>query len=217
MDFGLAQVRGETLHTREGTTLGTAAYMSPEQARGEPVDQRSDLWSFGVVLYEMLSGRLPFTGDRNVSILYAVVHEDPKPLEDVQPGVPVELAHVVRRALKHDLGKRYGSAAEVVRDLRQHQDRVKAEELGALTPRAYLRAILKPRIAIPAAACLVALLAAGTWLFHRQSRIRWAREQALPEIARLVMNTEVGSSNMSKAYVLAKEAQKYIPRDPELC
>jgi serine/threonine protein kinase len=106
MDFGLAKVKGESLHTREGTTLGTVAYMSPEQAQGQAVDHRTDVWSLGVVLYEMLSGRLPFTGERDTSMLYSIVHAEPKPLKEVQPGVPAELSQIVSRALKKDLRAR---------------------------------------------------------------------------------------------------------------
>jgi len=76
MDFGLAKLRGGSSLTKSQTTLGTVAYMSPEQARGEEVDSRTDLWSLGIVLYEMLTGELPFKGDRDLSIIYSIVHEE---------------------------------------------------------------------------------------------------------------------------------------------
>ena len=216
MDFGLAKVRGETLHTREGSTLGTVAYMSPEQAQGEHVDQRTDIWSLGVVLYEMLSGRLPFGGDRAAAILYALVHGEPKPLKEAQPGLAPGLLNIVERALKKDRKARYASAAEMASDLKRYRDSLKTEESSVLTPRAFLRAIRRPKIAVPAAVCLILLCAAGAWLFQRQSRIRWAREQALPEIERLVLATELGSADLPKAYKLATQAEKYISGDPAL-
>ncbi len=216
MDFGLAKVSGETLHTREGATLGTVAYMSPEQAQGEHVDQRTDIWSLGVVLYEMLSGHLPFTGERAASILYSVVHGEPKPLKEAQPGLPAELQKIVNRALKKELKARYASAAEMAGDLKRYRDGLKAQELSVLTPRTVLRTIRKPTIAIPVAACLILLCAAAAWFLYRQSRIRWAREQAIPEIERLVLATELGSVNLPRAYKLALEAEKHIPGDPTL-
>jgi len=145
-----------------------------------------------------------------------VVHHEPKPLEEARPGIPPELQSVVIRALKRDLHQRYASADEMLRDLRQYQDRATAEKLRVLKPGAVLRRMRKPRIAIPAAACLIVLAAGAAWFLYRQSKIRWAREQALPEITRLARNPEVGGANMSNAYALAAEAEKYIPGDPEL-
>jgi dienelactone hydrolase len=216
MDFGLAKVAGETLYTREGTTLGTVAYMSPEQARGQEVDQRTDLWSLGVVFYQMLSGRLPFAGDRDASILFSVVHEKPKPLREVAPGAPREFEQIVHRALQKDLAARYQSAADMLEDLRNYQDSLKAKELGALTPRRAWRLLRNPKIAVALAAGLIAIVAFSVWLSVRQSRIRWAREQALPEIERLAASFEVGCSNFLEAYRLAEKAEKYIPGDPKL-
>lgn len=118
MDFGLAKLRGGSSLTKSQTTLGTVAYMSPEQARGDEVDQRTDLWSLGVVLYEMLTGELPFKGDRDVSIIYSIVHEEPKSIKLRKPLVPEELQQVIARALKKNRESRYGSAEEMLKDLR---------------------------------------------------------------------------------------------------
>ena len=98
MDFGLAKLRGGSSLTKSQTTLSTVAYMSPEQAQGDAVDGRTDIWSLGVVLYEMLTGELPFKGDRDVSMIYSIVHEEPKSLKVRKPPVPVELQQVIARA-----------------------------------------------------------------------------------------------------------------------
>jgi len=211
MDFGLARIRGDTLHTRPGTLLGTAAYMSPEQARGEPVDARADIWSLGVVLYEMLGGLRPFKGDSEVPILYSILNEEPKPLKDLRADLPPELCRIVGHALKKDTKTRYPSAAEFSRDLRKYQETVTTARLSVLTSRTLLRALRKPRVAVAVLLCLGLLGSVAGWFFHRQIRIRWAREQALPEIERLV-----GQSDYDSAYSLAKQAGAYIPGDARL-
>ena len=213
MDFGLAKVTGGTLLTREGTTLGTVAYMSPEQARGEEVDFRSDIWSLGVVMYEMLSGQLPFTGDREASVLYSVVHEEPKPLKAIKSGIPAELQQIIYNALKKKRESRYSSTSEMLKDLKKYQDVLRAEELGAFNLRTMLRRIRRPRIAIPAVSLVIAISLVAVGFFNRQAKIRWAREEILPEVEQLV---EENWRDFIEPYKLAEKAEKYIPNDPKL-
>ena len=113
LDFGLAKT-AEAVHlTTEGTAVGTAAFMSPEQALGREAGPRSDLWSVGIVLYEMLSGRLPFTGATQMTMLYQIAHEPPRPLDDT---VPADLRRILDRALSKDIAQRYQTAEEMLRD-----------------------------------------------------------------------------------------------------
>ena len=118
LDFGLAKLTGSAAITRSGSSVGTPAYMSPEQARGDEVDHRTDLWSLGVVLYEMVAGRRPFRGEHESAVLYSLLNEQPKPLSELRPDVPPELERIVEGLLAKDPAKRYPSIEGPLNDLK---------------------------------------------------------------------------------------------------
>jgi serine/threonine protein kinase/tetratricopeptide (TPR) repeat protein len=117
-DFGLAKLKGVTKLTKTGSTLGTLQYMSPEQAQGIEVDQRSDIFSFGVVLYEMITGQLPFKGEHEAAVIYSIVNETPEPLARYKANVPERLQRIVDKTLEKDRNIRYQSAADIIADLK---------------------------------------------------------------------------------------------------
>jgi serine/threonine protein kinase/Tfp pilus assembly protein PilF len=118
LDFGLAKLKRNAMLTRIGTTVGTTAYMSPEQARGEEVDQRTDIWALGVVLYEMLTGQMPFKGEHDQAVIHSLLNSEPQPITDLRSDLPMELEQVLSRALAKDPKERYQQAGEVLTDLR---------------------------------------------------------------------------------------------------
>jgi tetratricopeptide (TPR) repeat protein/predicted Ser/Thr protein kinase len=131
IDFGLAKLAGKTRITREGSTLGTAAYMSPEQAMGKEVDQCSDIFSLGSILYEMLAGEPPFTGEHEAALLYEIVHEPYRPLLEKRPDAPAPIEAVLARCLAKDRSDRYQSASELQEDISRIRDSERKHVSGA--------------------------------------------------------------------------------------
>jgi serine/threonine protein kinase/Tfp pilus assembly protein PilF len=119
MDFGLAKLKGVSKLTKTGTTLGTMQYMSPEQAQGIEVDQRSDIFSFGVVLYEMITSQLPFKGEHEAAIIYSIISETPEPLARYKANVPEGLQRIVDKALEKNRDERYQHVDDMRADLRK--------------------------------------------------------------------------------------------------
>jgi serine/threonine protein kinase/tetratricopeptide (TPR) repeat protein len=155
--------------TSPGTALGTVAYMSPEQARGEPLDHRTDLFSFGAVLYEMATGRQPFAGNTSAVIFDAIFHREPTPITRANPDLPEELSRIIQHALEKDRDLRYQSAADMRADLRRlrrdsESGRVSRSEISAARPPRSRR----PAWLVPVGAVVIVAAALGWWISHRR-------------------------------------------------
>jgi eukaryotic-like serine/threonine-protein kinase len=131
MDFGLAKLKGSLKLTRTSSTVGTLGYMAPEQIQGGEVDYRSDIFSFGVLLFEMLTGKLPFRGEHEAAMVYSIVNEEPAPLTKYQPDLSPELERIIGRALEKVPEDRYQSVADMVSELRR--ERKKTTKVGRLS------------------------------------------------------------------------------------
>ncbi len=215
LDFGLAKLVDDSLGedaatrteslTASGMILGTAAYMSPEQAAGRRVDVRTDVFSFGSMCYEAVTGIRAFPGNSTGTTLAAILRDTPKPLRSARPDVPAGLIKVLERCLEKDREARYPSGVELHQDLVAFRNQV-------VRPRSRLVALLRqPRISIPVLILFLALIAGGAWLGTRAYRARWARSVALPEAARLIENEKFG-----EAFEVVRQAERYIPANPEL-
>jgi len=158
MDFGLAKSPGQTRLTRTGATTGTIAYMSPEQSRGQDVDHRTDIWSFGVMLYEMVTGQRPFKGEHDQAVVYSIVNEEPEPMTGLRTGVPLELERIAARAMAKRPEERYQHVDDMLVDLRALRKAMEADSEASSTIVRPLSPAAPRRAAVRRAAAVVALI-----------------------------------------------------------
>jgi serine/threonine protein kinase/thioredoxin-like negative regulator of GroEL len=142
VDFGIAKLAGQTQVTKDGTSLGTASYMSPEQTLGKEVDHRTDIWSLGVVLYEMLTGLQPFPGDYEQAVVYSIMNEEPKSLTGLRVGIPLELDRIVNKTLAKKPNERYQHLDELIVDLKHVKKEPEKEKTNAQVPQTPIIAVL---------------------------------------------------------------------------
>jgi serine/threonine protein kinase/dienelactone hydrolase len=213
LDFGLAKLSGQSRITREGSTLGTAAYMSPEQARGDEVDQRADIWALGAVLYEMFTGQLPFKTEYQTALVYSILNEDPEPPTAIRAEIRDELETVILKSLEKDPGERYASGAEMLSALQELQlSGPSAVKPG--DPRRILTQLLKrPVVASALVVIVLGGVAAGAWMLDRSAKSSRAKEELLPEVRKALQF--VPFSVPLAEFALAQEAREYIGDDPE--
>jgi serine/threonine protein kinase/formylglycine-generating enzyme required for sulfatase activity/dienelactone hydrolase len=213
LDFGLAKTVGSepsekpATVTQPGRVIGTPAYMSPEQARGKPTDKRSDIWSFGCVLYEMLTGRIPFEGETVSDTLVNILDHDPD-WQFLPREVGPQVRKVLCKCLEKDPGSRYQSVSRICQDLCSYQATLLAK---AFDVRVVWRVIRRPQVAVCVILILLTLGFGLSRLMHRSSKVRWARVEAIPEIIHLI-----DQDKYFAAFSLARQAERYIPGDPVL-
>jgi serine/threonine protein kinase/dienelactone hydrolase len=208
VDFGLAKLRGLTKLTVAGTTLGTVAYMSPEQASGEEVDHRTDIWSFGIVLCEMLTGQLPFKGEYDQAMIYSILNHEPAEPMELNKEMPEALDHIILKALTKPMEQRYQSFQEVLGDLKPLQASYLQNKDGSSILGISIKTLRQPLILFP----MLFIFILGIWaifsFINRNQKIKWATLEAIPRINKLV-----DEAKYDEAFNMIRKAEKYVPEN----
>jgi len=205
LDFGLARMDIEEGLTETNVVLGTPGYMAPEQAEGRKADERTDLFALGLVLFEMAAGKLPYPGQSLAWMMACGSAAGTPRLSEVRPDIPGSLDALVARLLEKNPSDRPPSAASVAAELSALADKISAASLAAGN------SLRRPAVLVPAAVMLLLAIGGGIWLYKLSGSRRWAREEAIPEITKLTVETKPLA-----AFQVLVRAEQVLPGDPEL-
>jgi len=161
MDFGLAKLTDAPIEDAKGSTMGTVAYMSPEQSRGDELDERTDVWSLGVVIYEMIVGLRPFRGTYEQSVIYSICNENPEPVTALRTGVPMELERIIGKALSKSCKQRFKTMSDFVSDLRRLKADMESGEIKVVSGHHRLVEKLRTRLAPAIVFAAIVLVVSG--------------------------------------------------------
>ena len=207
LDFGLAKLIElapteatiTAVATEPGIVMGTAAYMSPEQAEGRPVDARSDIFSFGAVLYEMLAGRRPFSGSTHVGVITSILRDQPAPVRNTRPDAPADVDAIIERALAKDPTARYQDASALRADLAAADAKLTRPAEGAWR---------RPAVLVPVIVLLLTVAGVSVWQLMRAREAQRVRREVIPQIERLQ-----STDRSLEAVRLAERASRYAPEE----
>jgi serine/threonine protein kinase/Tfp pilus assembly protein PilF len=167
LDFGLAKLAGQAQVTKDASTLGTVAYMSPGQLSGKEIDQRTDIWSLGVVMYEMLTGKLPFKGDYEQAVIYSILNDEPESALNIKSDLPVELNRIIKKALEKNPQQRYQNIDEIISDLNSLNLVIKSNYSIKEADKDKSKKIRKNMIIGPAVLILIIVVGIGYFLMNQ--------------------------------------------------
>ncbi len=213
LDFGIAKL----LHPQSsdatrsileaGMIAGTPLYMSPEQAEGKPVDPRTDLWSLGVIYFESLTARTPFTGEGAIAVLHAILNDPPPPAKQLRPDLPPLAEQIISRALAKSPASRYQSAAEMAQD----GSALLAEFSTVSGQKAVASSHSSRTLLVLAMLAIVLVTGVSATIYYRFAKRRWALEQAMPRVV------DLQGENLALAgFLLANQAKRYLPDNAQL-
>lgn len=210
VDFGLAKLSGTTQLTKVGSTIGTVKYMSPEQTVGESVDHRTDIWSIGVILYEMITGQVPFTGDYDQAIGYSVLNEDPIPMSELRNGIDVELEQITDKALAKQLEERFQNIDKLLNELKSlrrfsESGTASVSTIAKDDNQVKLRRFLKPKPMLVGFLAVLLLVLISIWILpsSRESMKSWLGFGTIPDVKHIAVLsfTNIGENPANKALV----------------
>lgn len=210
VDFGIAKIATEEKLISKDRTSGTIAYMSPEQVSNTSIDARTDIWSLGVVFYEMLTKQKPFKDSYNEALMYSIINEEPESIVLINSEVPLELEKKVFMMLAKNPDKRYQSVSDLLSDIKKYQKSISPIQ-APIVFKQLIQILRKPIYAFPATILLILLIITVSRVIYTTNKLNWARTKAIPEIERLIEIREWKS-----AYDLALNADKYISKDSSL-